>query len=154
MVNPWLYLIVITVLPGIELRGSIPYGIFEGSLNPLNVFVVAVLTNIFIIYPSFVFLDWFFELIMRVPLASRYIRKTREKAGPYVEKYGVMGLLVFVAVPLPGTGAYSGALAAHIFGMKNKKAFIAISLGVVGAGIIVFLITTVFYESYGWLLKL
>lgn len=154
MVNPWAYLIAITLLPGIELRGSIPYGIFEGSLNPVNVFVVAVLTNILVIYPSFVFLDWFFDLIMRLPLAGHYIKKTRKKAKPYVDKYGILGLAFFVAVPLPGTGAYSGALASHIFGLENKKAFLSISAGVFIAGVLVFLISTVFRESYGWLLSL
>jgi len=152
MANPWLYLIFITLVPGIELRGSIPYGIFEGSLNPLNVFVVAVLTNILIIYPAFIFLDIVFDIAMRFSMAKRYIKKTQRKAKPYVDKYGVIGLAFFVAIPLPGTGAYSGALAAHLFGMKNKKAFIAISFGVLTAGILVFLISTIFYESFGWLL--
>ncbi|MFH1835487.1 MAG: small multi-drug export protein [Methanobacteriota archaeon] len=152
MANPWLYLIFITLVPGIELRGAIPYGIFEGSLNPVNVFVVAVLTNILVIYPAFIFLDIVFDIAMRVPLVKRYIKKTQRKAKPYVDKYGVIGLAFFVAIPLPGTGAYSGALAAHLFGMKNKKAFIAISFGVLTAGILVFLISTIFHESLGWLL--
>ncbi|MBP9019859.1 MAG: small multi-drug export protein, partial [Bacteroidales bacterium] len=57
-------------------------------------------------------------------------------------KYGFWGLMIFVAIPLPGTGAYSGSIAALILGMNKVKAFISISLGVIIAGIIVALLTT------------
>ena len=63
----------------------------------------------------------------------------------------MIGLCLFVAVPLPGTGAYSGALAAHIFGLKNKKAFVSIAAGVVIAGVLVMLASTAFKEALGWL---
>lgn len=154
MVNQWLYLVLITLMPGIELRGSIPYGIFQTEFNPVNVFVVAVFTNILVIYPSFVFLDWFFDLLMRFKPTEKYIKKTRGKAQRYVERYGTLGLAVFVAVPLPGTGAYTGALAAHVFGMKNGRAYLAICVGVFSAGLLVFLISTVFRGTLGWVLGL
>lgn len=151
--NPWIYIMVITAMPWIELRGGIPVGIGLG-LNPLMVFVVSVMSNIAIIYPAFVFLDWFFGLMEKSRFMKKFIDKTHEKAKPYIDKYGMVGLMLFVAVPLPGTGAYAGALAAHIFGMKNKKAFVSIALGVVIAGIVVILIATAFKETLGWLLKL
>jgi len=59
-----------------------------------------------------------------------------------MDKYGFWGLMIFVAIPLPGTGAYSGSIAALILGMNKVKAFISISLGVIIAGIIVALATT------------
>lgn len=151
--NPWLYVVVITMLPWIELRGGIPAGILMG-LNPLTVLIVAVIANSAIIYPAFVFLDWFFHLIERVPFFRRTIEKTHEKAKPYVDKYGIIGLMLFVGVPLPGTGAYAGALVAHLLGIKNKNAFVAITLGVVIAGIAVFLVATIFKETLGWILDL
>ncbi|MDD5112286.1 MAG: small multi-drug export protein, partial [Candidatus Altiarchaeota archaeon] len=64
------------------------------------------------------------------------------------------GLMLFVAVPLPGTGAYAGALVAHMMGMKNKKAFLSIALGVVIAGVVVLLVATMFKETLGWILEL
>jgi uncharacterized membrane protein len=151
--NPWLYVIVITMLPWIELRGGIPAGVALG-LNPLSVFIVAVFANCLVIYPSFVFLDWFFHMMEKIPWLDRKIKKIHQNAMPYVEKYGVIGLMLFVAVPLPGTGAYAGALVAHLMGMKNKKAFVAIALGVLIAGIIVFTIVTMFKETLGWILEL
>ena len=149
--NPWLYLVAITLLPYVELRGSIPVGIAMG-LPPVPVFLVATLVNIAIIYPAFIFLDWFFHLLERVPFLNRAIVKTRQKAKPYVDRYGMAGLAVFVGVPLPGTGAYSGALAAHLFGIKDRKAFVAIASGVVFAGVVITLAATIFRETLGWLL--
>ncbi|MFH1721459.1 MAG: small multi-drug export protein [Candidatus Altiarchaeota archaeon] len=150
-VHPLIYVAAITVVPYIELRGAIPYGIAVG-LNPLSVFLVSTFINVLIIYPAFIFLDWFFHLMEKIPVFSKAINKTRTKAKPYVEKYGMVGLGLFVAVPLPGTGAYSGALAAHIFGVKNKKALFAIAVGVLIAGILVTLISTAFVETLGWIL--
>jgi len=151
--NPWLYVLLVTVMPWIELRGGIPVGVALG-LNPLLLLVVAVAANVAVIYPAFIFLDWFFHLMGRIPFMGRIIKKTQTKAKPYVERYGMAGLMVFVAVPLPGTGAYSGALAAHILGMKNRRAFVAIAFGVAVAGVAVLLISTVFRETLGWLLDL
>ena len=68
---------------------------------------------------------------------GRFIERVRRKAHPHILKYGYLGLTLFVAVPLPVTGAYTGTLAAWLFGMERKKAFLALSLGVVMAGIIV-----------------
>ncbi|MBU0763040.1 MAG: small multi-drug export protein [Candidatus Altiarchaeota archaeon] len=150
--NDWLYTIVISMLPWIELRGSIPYGILKAGFEPLTVFFVAFFSNIVVIYPSFVFLDYFFELLNKTPL-RRFIEKTQKKAKPYVDRYGMLGLCFFVAVPLPGTGAYSGALAAHIFGLKNKKAFMSIIAGVFLAAVAVTVITLFFRESLGFLIK-
>lgn len=149
----WVYVVGITMLPWIELRGGIPAGLVMG-LNPPAVFVVAVLANCAVIYPSFVFLDWFFNVMKKIPWIDRTITKTHEKAKPYVEKYGVFGLMLFVAVPLPGTGAYAGALVAHLMGMKNTKAFASIALGVLIAGAAVLLVATMFKETLGWILEL
>ncbi|MFH1054808.1 MAG: small multi-drug export protein [Candidatus Altiarchaeota archaeon] len=151
--DDWFYIALISALPWIELRGGIPYGILKAGFNPLMVTIVAVAANCAIIYPAFVFLDWFFDL-MNKTFMGRFIEKTRQKARPYVEKYGMLGLGVFVAVPLPGTGAYAGALAAHLFGMKNKTAFISIAAGVFVAGVVVLLVTLFFRESLGFLIKL
>ena len=149
----WLYVALISALPWIELRGGIPVGMFTFNMNPVAAFGVATLANVAIIYPAFVFLDWFFELMRKVPFMNGIIKKTHEKAKPYVDKYGMLGLGVFVAIPLPGTGAYSGALAAHLLGVKNRNAFVSIALGVVGAGIIVTVVCLFFRESLGFFIK-
>jgi len=153
MIADWLYVALISALPWIELRGGIPVGIFSYHMSPLIAFAIATVGNIAIIYPAFIFLDWFFDQMSRIPLMAKIIKKTQENAKPYVDKYGMLGLGVFVAIPLPGTGAYSGALAAHILGIKGKKAFASIALGVAGAGIIVTIVCLFFKESLGFFIK-
>jgi len=158
---------IITILPFIELRGSIPYGIFDTreivipfvgitieagpALDPLVVFPVAVALNIAIIPALMKFLDWFFHIIERISIARYFIERTHKKAHPYIDKYGYIGLMLFVAVPLPGSGAYTGALAAHVFGMNNRKAMVYISLGVIIAGVVVTLGVTALRGVYGFL---
>jgi uncharacterized membrane protein len=149
----WFWVLLITCIPWVELRGSIPIAVIKMGLNPVWVYLSTVAVNIAIIYPAFIFLDWFFDLMGKTPLKG-FIDKTQRKAKPYVDKYGMLGLTLFVAVPLPGTGAYSGSLAAHIFGIKNRSAFLSIALGVALAGVAVTLMSTVFRETLGWVLSL
>ncbi len=66
-----------------------------------------------------------------------FLERTRKKVGPKVERYGYLGLTLFVAIPLPITGAYTGTLGAWFFEMKKGKSFSAIILGVIIAGMIV-----------------
>jgi uncharacterized membrane protein len=74
------------------------------------------------------FFDWLFE-------------RTRRKARDKIEKYGAWGLFVLVAIPLPVTGGWTGALAAFLFGIEKKKAIPVICLGIMAAGVIVTLLT-------------
>jgi len=152
-VDPWIYVLAITIVPWIELRGAIPVGILQYGLDPVKVFLAATFMNVMIILPLFIFLDWFFHIIEKIPLFDRIISRIQRKAGPYVEKYGEVGLALFVGMPLPGTGAYSGSLAAHILGIKNRRAYIGIASGVVIAGVIITLASTILYESLGFLLN-
>jgi len=137
-VNELLAVALVTLLPGIELRGSIPLGVALG-VNPLEVFVTAVSVNLVIIPVCFFAFDKLWFLIEKIGIAKKVIEKTRRKARPYVEKYGFWGLLFFVAIPLPGTGAYTGSLAAWVLGIKFEKALLPISLGVVIAGVLILL---------------
>tara|TARA_Y100000310_G_C20700453_1_gene829262 strand:+ start:5044 stop:5499 length:456 start_codon:yes stop_codon:yes gene_type:complete len=138
--NPFLWMLVITVAPFIELRGSIPYGIAAG-ISPALVIVSCITFNILLIPVLFAFLNLFFEGLEDVPWIGKFIgrrmAKIHKKAGKYVDRYGPIGLVLFVAVPLPGTGAYSGALAAYLLGMDKKKAMVSVAVGVLIAGILV-----------------
>ena len=133
----WLYLVFITFIPGIELRGSIPLGILQFKFEPIEVFLVLTFFNILII--PLVFLLWDFALFLarRIKFINSYLDKLDKRSRAAIEKYGFWGLTLFVAIPLPGTGAYTGAFMAEIFNMDKRKAFWAISLGVVIAGIII-----------------
>jgi len=131
-----------TLSPISELRGGIPLGILKFEMDPLLVFVVAVVANALIFLPVFLVLCLFYDrLLCRIPLFNKYLHNLRRTGEPVVNRYGFWGLLLFVAVPLPLTGAYTGTILAWLLGMDWKKAFPAVALGVLVAGLIVFLAT-------------
>ena len=137
-----LYLIVITFVPGVELRGSIPFAITVYKMSPLAAFLIITFVNILIIPVVFLLWDLALFLARKIKFIDIYLKKLDARSRSVIEKYGFWGLTLFVAVPLPGTGAYTGAFIAEIFGMEKKKAFWAVALGVLIAGIIVTLLTT------------
>lgn len=130
----WLKYIVITWIPWIELRGAVPLAIQQGERLYLPLILLG---NLAIYWPGYYFLEFVYERFPEGSWLHRKFEKIRVKAHPYVEKYGFLGLAVFVAIPLPGTGAYSGTAAAWLLDMDKRKGFVAVSLGVVGAFLIV-----------------
>jgi len=133
----YLWLAFITLVPWIELRGSIPYG-FVKDLNPAAIFVVAIVINILLFFPIYFGLKFAYKYLKRWKFFERITIRIREKGEPYVKKYGVIGVGVFIGIPLPGSGVYSGTLLAWLVGMGWKKAFVAAVIGVFIAGGIVF----------------
>ncbi len=144
-----LYLIVITFVPGVELRGAIPLAITVYKMSPLAAFLIITFVNILIIPVVFLLWDLALFLARKVKFIDIYLKKLDARSRSVIEKYGFWGLTLFVAVPLPGTGAYTGAFIAEIFGMEKKKAFWATALGVLIAGIVVTLLTTGALSVFG-----
>ena len=130
-----------TILPISELRGGIPLGISLG-LDPVFVFLIVVIVNALMFFPIFFILRLFYDkLLYRIPLFNKYLENLRKRGKPKVDKYSFWGLTLFVAVPLPITGVYTGTILAWLLGMDWKKAFPPIGLGAFIAGIVVILIT-------------
>ena len=127
---PYLKYVVLTVVPWIELRGSIPLAIQQGERLYIPLIF---LSNCLVFFPTYFILEWVYERIPEGSWLHRKLESIRAKAHPLVEKYGFLGLAVFVAIPLPGTGAYSGSCAAWLLDMEWHKAFWSVSLGVFGA---------------------
>ena len=129
--------IIATMLPVAELRGGIPLGLGLG-LDPATVIVTAFIVNCLVFFPIYFGLaltyDRFFS---RFVWARKLIERVHRKGEHYVEKYGILGLAIFVGIPLPVTGAWTGTGAAWLLGLDWKKSFIAICLGVLIATIIV-----------------
>jgi|SRR3989304_6865956 len=130
-----------------ELRASIPLGLSILHQPWFLVFVISVIGNM--IPP--VFILWLFPrfsawLMSHSKLMNRFLtwlfERTRKKAHDKIEKYGDLALIIFVAIPLPNTGAWTGALAAWLFGIPMKRALPNVFYGVLIAGVIVTLITT------------
>lgn len=136
----FIYAILLTLIPGIELRGSIPLVLLVYKQGTPAVILITIF-NILITPIVFLLWDLFLLFSRKINFLNRfvnfYLRNLQRRSENAIKKYGFWGLMLFVAVPIPGTGAYSGALIAEIFGMNKLKAFIAISLGVVIASVIV-----------------
>lgn len=142
MTKDIVWVLLATVSPISELRGGIPLGILHYGLDPWLTFSIAVVANALIFFPIFFILRLFYDKVLfRIPLFDKYLDSLRERGKLKVDKYGFWGLFLFVAVPLPLTGAYTGTILAWLLDMDWKKAFPAIGLGVLVAGAIVLLIT-------------
>jgi uncharacterized membrane protein len=144
--NEILNLIWITLLPFLELRASIPYGVFQTNLSLTTIFLTAVITNVILALILYIFLDKVIHLFLHISfinkLYQKIVTRTQHKVHKYVEKYGLYGLALFIGIPLPGSGVYSGALAAYLLGFRYKDFMKAAIVGVVVAGIIVLLAST------------
>ncbi len=139
--------LLISMVPVIELRGAIPIAVANGLEFPLAV-LISCIGNLIPVPFIIIFIKKIFAFIRRVlPKLDGLVTKleTRaEKKSETVKKYAFWGLFIFVAIPLPGTGAWTGALIAAMLNMRVKTAFPSIALGVMGAALIV---TTVTYGA-------
>ena len=130
---------LMAMVPVVELRGAIPYGVVSGLSVP-EAFLLAVIGNLLPIPILVVFTRKVFEwLRTKSEWLDRLVKRLEAKADKnkaLVEKYEFFGLMLLVAIPLPGTGAWTGTLAASILDMGFKKSIAAVMLGVLIAGII------------------
>jgi uncharacterized membrane protein len=136
-----LYIILLTLIPTLELRASIPYGVLIARLPFLEVFVIAVIVNILLGLVLFVLLESLVKFFTRFQLINdiyeKIVSRTQRKVKPYVERFGTLGVALFIAVPLPGSGVWTGALAAYLLGLKFRKFMLANIAGVLIAGVVV-----------------
>ncbi len=135
---------LISMVPVIELRGAIPIGVGAG-LSPLVAIGVSIVGNLVPVPFIIIFIKKIFAWLRTVSkkldgLVTR-LEKRAEAKSVTVQRYAFWGLFILVAIPLPGTGAWTGALVAAMLEMPLKKAFPAILLGVLGAGAIVSFVT-------------
>ena len=141
-----LFTMLVSMIPIIELRGGLPFGVALG-LPYYLAFPAAVIGNLIPAPFIIVYIRRIFELMRRyLPKLNGIVDKLERKAhlkGKKMQKYQYLGLWLFVAIPLPGTGAWTGSLAAAFLGMRLKKAMPAVVLGVLTAGCIMLGLTHV-----------
>ena len=141
--------IVLSLLPISELRGGIPVAMASG-VGWMTAFITCVVANILVIIPVFFFLDNIHKHLMKIKIYEKifntYLDRVRKRVEVKMEKHTweYWVLFLFVAIPFPSTGAYTG-----FFEMERKKSFITIALGVLAAGIIVTLVVSM--ASLGFL---
>lgn len=128
----------VSMLPILELRGGIIAG-FAMQMEWLPTFVIAYAGNLLPIPFILLFIRQIFKLLKRTPLHGfvEWCERKADEKSEQIRKYAYLGVFLFVAVPLPGTGAWMGALISVMLGMDGRKTFPVIALGVLAAGIIV-----------------
>jgi len=134
---------LISMVPVLELRGAIPVGV-AGGLSPLAAMCIAIVGNLVPIPFLIVFTRRVFQWLKTKGRLGALVEKLENRAAEKSEivlKYAWLGLCILVAIPLPGTGAWTGALVAAVLNMRLKKAMPAIVLGVLIAGFIVTCLT-------------
>ncbi|MBP5678298.1 MAG: small multi-drug export protein [Bacilli bacterium] len=138
-----LMVFIISLMPILELRGGLIAAALL-NLNPIESYIISIIGNI-IPVP---FILWFINRILewmrkgkRLSKVAKWLDKKVEKRKGKIEKYGFWGLVLFVGIPLPGTGAWTGCLIAAVLEMDRKKAFTAAMIGIFMASIIMMLIS-------------
>lgn len=142
---------LISMVPVLELRGAIPIGVSMG-LDPWKAMVVSILGNMVPVPFIIIFIRKIFGWMKtKSQKLAAWVNKMETRAQnkwEQVHKYELLGLAILVAIPLPGTGAWTGALVAAIMDLRLKHAFPAIFLGVIAAGFIVLGVTSGFTTAF------
>ncbi len=131
---------LLSLLPISELRGGIPYAVANDT-HIVTAYIVCVLSNILVIPIMYLFLETVHKTLYKSKVYQRlfdkWVNRTRKKAEKNVGRFGYWGIMLFVAIPLPITGAYTGTLAAWLLKLDKKRSVIYLTLGVLIAGLIV-----------------
>jgi len=139
VLNHYFLTLLVAAVPVIELRGAIPYGIAMG-LTPWETFIAAIIGNLLPVPFIMLLIRRIFDFLRKRPFWESKIEHLEKKAhlkGKVVKKYRTPGLILLVAIPLPGTGAWTGALVASLLDIRMRTAIPAIFAGLLIAGIIV-----------------
>ncbi|MDP2628502.1 MAG: small multi-drug export protein [Nanoarchaeota archaeon] len=149
MVIKLFYALLLTIMPVTELRVGLPLAILYARENGIPIYLIfflVVLLNVLVIFFIFYFLDNIHHVFMKRGFYRKsfgnYLKRKREKIDKFERRYsefGFIALVLFVAIPLPGTGAWTGTFVSWILGLDRKKSVLAIALGVLIAGILVML---------------
>ena len=138
-VNKEIAVVVLSALPISELRGGIPLGIALG-FSPAKAYILAVIGNFIPVIPLLCFLQPLVEKLRHIGFIHRFFEwffeRTRKKAT-LIERFEALGLILFVAIPLPITGAWTGCAAATLFKIRFRYALMAVTAGIIIAGFIV-----------------
>ncbi|MFP4250271.1 MAG: COG2426 family protein [Armatimonadota bacterium] len=148
--HPLAKVAIVSALPIFEVRGGIPVGMAQG-LSLAEILPLAIICNVIIVLPVLLWFnpiaDWMMERGILTGIVRRLLAKARSKK-PLVDKHGIYALTLLVAVPLPVTGAWTGAMVASVFEMEFKRAVLCITLGVIIASIIVSILSVAGFWSY------
>jgi uncharacterized membrane protein len=139
--------LIVSMMPIFELRGAIPLAVLHFKMPLLTAFLIAWVGNLIPVLPIIYFLEPIRKALSRIKAIDKFFKwlyARTYKRGEKVMKLGAIGLSLFVAIPLPVTGAWTGSVVAILFDIKPRYAFPAIILGVTIAGIVVSSLVSIF----------
>lgn len=149
MLVGYLATFIISMIPIIELRGAIPVGVLTFHLTYFEAFIISFIGNIIPAYFIVKYIRPIFDLLGKIKILKKIIDWATEKATKKIaestklQKATLLGVYLFVAIPLPGTGAWMGSLIANFLDLPPKKAMPPIIIGVFTAGIIMLVLTAI-----------
>lgn len=149
MLVGYLVTFIVSMIPIIELRGAIPIGVLTFHLSYFEAFIISFIGNILPVYFIVKFIRPIFDLLGKIKILKKIIDWATEKATKKIseseklKKATLLGVFLFVAVPLPGTGAWMGSLIANFLDLEPKKAVPVIIAGVFTAGVIMLGLTAI-----------
>lgn len=157
-ISPLIKTFLLSMTPVGELRVAIPIALTFYKMSPILAYLISVAGNILAVFLILVFLGDFSKWLSKhfiffEKFFNFLFEKTRREHSVNVEKYGLLALLLFVAIPLPITGGWTASLMAFVFNLPFKKAFPVISIGVMIAGAIVLLVSNagiLINDFFGW----
>jgi uncharacterized membrane protein len=149
--SDYLYALILSILPISELRGGIPFALLKGY-SILPAYAGCVAANFLVGPLVFIFLNTVHRLLYTITVYRKlfgwFERSVRHRTARLIDRYGFWGVTLFVAIPLPVTGAYTGSVAAWLFKLDWRRSMLAVMAGVIIAGIIV---TVVMVLGIEWL---
>jgi len=134
-----LNVVVVSALPFSELRGGIPLAVYYG-FSPVKAYTIGVIGNLLPIPFLLLFLEQLRNFVLKLRWISAiylFFERRTEKRREIIDRYGYFGLLLFVAIPLPVTGAWTGTLISFLLKLNPLRSFLFIAAGVLIAGIVV-----------------
>lgn len=154
MLKSIVWLTLITLIPTLELRASIPIGIAKYKEPWQMVFIVCVVANIILGIAWYWVLERVMALVTRIKPIGRlwqwYRDRTQKRIEKAAAKWGEWAVAVFIGIPLPGSGVYTGALAAYLIGLPFRKFMVANVVGVLIAAVIVTAVSVLGGEGLEW----
>ncbi|QQO08273.1 COG2426 family protein [Breznakiella homolactica] len=155
-VTVFLWTALLSFLPISELRGGIPFAIANG-IPWYWAYPFAAAVNALVAPACWIFLSTFHKLFLRMGwyqrFFDRFVERARNKLHKGVEKWGWFGVALFVAIPLPVTGAWTGTLGAWVLGLQKRKTLPAVIIGVIIAGAIVTAVVTLGVQAFNIFIK-
>ena len=158
MLKEILILAFLMLIPFIELRFAIPVGLLTFSfslpfgisltgfgMSPFLVFPLAILMGFILAFFVFNSLHLLDKPLKKSRFSKRYFRlleSVQKRIHPYIEKYGVLGLAIYISLPIPGSGVYIGSIGGYVLGFEKKKFYLAAIIGVTIASLIMTLLVS------------